>query len=174
MVIRGKLFALVAAVLAAFTITAGATVAQAAPASPGGATPSPLGTPPPLSEAKAAATVRALGYTPTSTGGYDPARDLSVIVGYDSAAVDGHPQEAFLFHLGRLVGPAASPSAGVRWLWSTGDTVAIGYDLYKPDDPLCCATGGAATVRFHWTGDHVEALDPLPSTDWSAPLSRRG
>jgi hypothetical protein len=173
MVSRGKLYALVVTVLVALVATGGGAVAQAAAPVPGPRS-APLASGRPLTPAAAAAAVRALGYTPTDTAGYDPDHDLSVIVGSLSSAVDGHPQEAFLFHRGRLIGPAAAPSAGVRWLWSTGDTVALGYDLYRPDDPLCCASGGASTVRFHWTGHHVGAEDPLPPTSWSAPLSRRG
>ncbi|WP_250291317.1 LppP/LprE family lipoprotein [Frankia sp. CiP1_Cm_nod1] len=126
-------------------------------------------------ETAAVAVVREHGYTPTGTAGYRPDNDLSVIVGRWTAAVDGHPQQAFLFHRGRLVGTGTQlPSAAVEWLWSTGDVVALSYQLYRPDDPLCCSTGGAATVRYQWNGTTAVPLDPVPSADWSASVSRRG
>jgi hypothetical protein len=137
------------------------------------ARPAPVPGPPSLAQAEAA--VRAHGYTPVVTDGYERTRTLSVIIGTWAASADGHPQQAFLFHLGRYVGPdTAVPSAGERWIWSTDDVVAIGYELYRPDDPLCCPTAGAATVRYRWTGSKVVAMDPVPSPDWSAPRSRRG
>jgi hypothetical protein len=119
--------------------------------------------------------VRAHGYTPVVTDGYDRTRTLSVIIGTWAASADGHPQQAFFFHLGHYVGPdTAVPSAAERWTWSTDDVVAIEYELYRPADPLCCPTAGATTVRYRWTGSKVVALDAVPSPDWSAPKSRRG
>jgi hypothetical protein len=97
-----------------------------------------------------------------------------VIIGMLSGSVDGHPQQAFLFHKGHYVGPDTSvPSATESWVWSTDDTVALQYQLYRPDDPMCCPSGGATTVRFEWRGGRVVAADPLPSADWDALLSRR-
>ncbi|ADP78677.1 hypothetical protein FraEuI1c_0599 [Pseudofrankia inefficax] len=118
--------------------------------------------------------VKAAGYTPADTSGYDPGRSLSVIIGILTGSADGHPQQAFLFHDGRYVGvDAGVASASTSWVWSTNDTVALQYQLYRPDDPMCCPTGGATTVRFEWLGGRVVTADPLPSADWNAPLSRR-
>ncbi|ONH33479.1 hypothetical protein BL253_01460 [Pseudofrankia asymbiotica] len=146
-------------------------------ASPAATAPGPAATAAPggrLSAADAAAVVRASGYTPTDTSGYDPDRTLSVILGMLATSADGHPQRAFLFHDGRYVATdAALPSATVGWIWSTDDTVALQYQLYRPDDPMCCPTAGAATVRFVWAGSAVAPIDPLPSSDWDAPTSRR-
>ncbi|WP_131786312.1 LppP/LprE family lipoprotein [Protofrankia symbiont of Coriaria ruscifolia] len=123
---------------------------------------------------RAEALVRARGYTATETGGYDPDNDLSVIVGRWTDAVDGHPQQAFLFHRGRLVGTdTLVPSATIGWLWSTSDVVALTYQLYRTDDPLCCPTAGAATVRYQWNGTKIVPLDSVPAADWSASASRR-
>jgi hypothetical protein len=124
--------------------------------------------------AEATAVVQAAGYTPTDTSGYDPGRTLSVILGMLATSADGHPQRAFLFHDGHYVGTDATmPSATVSWIWSTDDTVALQYQLYRSDDPLCCPTAGAATVRFTWTGGAVAVVDPVPSADWEASPSRR-
>ncbi len=153
--------------IAAVVLTGwGGGVARAAPVSPS-ATPS-------LSLDQALTAIRSQGYTATQTGGFRQNDDLSVIVARRSGSVDGHPQRAFLFHRGRLVGAdTARPSATIRWIWSTSDVVAIGYDLYHSNDPLCCPTAGAATVRYRWDKTKVASLDPVPPASWSAPVSRR-
>lgn len=40
-------------------------------------------------------------------------------------------------------------------------TFQVTYLIYKPGDAQCCPTGGQASVRFHWDGSKVTALDPL-------------
>ncbi|WP_131746963.1 LppP/LprE family lipoprotein [Frankia sp. Cppng1_Ct_nod] len=153
--------------IAAVVLTGwGGGVARAAPVSPS-ETPSP-------SLDRALATIRSQGYTATQTGGFNQNNDLSVIVARWSGSVDGHPQRAFLFHRGHLVGAdTARPSATIRWIWSTSDVVALGYDLYHSTDPLCCPTAGAATVRYRWDETKVSSQDPVPPASWSAPVSRR-
>ncbi|OAA23873.1 LppP/LprE lipoprotein [Frankia sp. EI5c] len=140
-----------------------------APSAPAGGSSSTAA----LTLAQASRLVRDRGYTPLTTGGYEPTHDLSVIVGRLSTSVDGHPQQAFFFHRGRFVGTDTTASANVRWVWSTGDVVALQYDLYRPDDPMCCPSAGASTVRFRWDGSAVVPLDPIPTNSWSAPKSRR-
>jgi LppP/LprE lipoprotein len=118
--------------------------------------------------------VKAHGYTPIDTSGFDADRTLSVIIGMLSGSADGHPQQAFFFNSGRYVGTDTSvASASVAWVWSTDDTVALQYQLYRADDPMCCPTAGAATVRFRWAAGTISALDPVPSPDWETPASRR-
>jgi len=51
--------------------------------------------------------------------------------------------------------------------------MALQYQLYRPDDPMCCPTAGATTVRFAWNGTTAAPLDRLPSTGWNAPAGRR-
>ncbi|WP_026311067.1 LppP/LprE family lipoprotein [Parafrankia elaeagni] len=178
------------AMSAAFATPSASVPGTSAPTPPGTAPPSstPPGSTPPgtpgagsaaavpgggLTAAQAASLVRGQGYTPLGVSGYEPGFALSVIVGRLSTSVDGHPQQAFFFHRGRYVGTGTTPSAGVRWVWSTSDVVALQYDLYRPGDPMCCPSAGAAAVRFGWDGSGVVPLDPIPSSDWSAPLSRR-
>jgi hypothetical protein len=147
-------------------------VAAAAPPTASAATPAPAGGG--LSTAGAVALVKGRGYAPANTSNYDPNRTLSTIIGVWAASADGHPQQAFFFHQGRFVAAdAPESSADITWVWSTDDTVALQYQLYRPDDPMCCPSGGAATVRFTWSGTALKPLDPLPSTDWDAPLGRR-
>ncbi|MEX5636629.1 LppP/LprE family lipoprotein [Parafrankia sp. FMc2] len=175
----------VTALLAGAMSAAFATPSASVPGTsvPGTSAPTPPGTPGAgpaaavpgggLSAAQAASLVRSQGYTPLGVSGYEPGFALSVIVGRLSSSADGHPQQAFFFHRGRYVGTGTTPSAGVRWVWSTSDVVALQYDLYRPGDPMCCPSAGAATVRFGWDGSGVVPLDPIPPSDWSAPLSRR-
>lgn len=144
--------------------------ASAGPQSQSTGTAAPAGA---LTTARAANIVHGRGYTPLGVEGYTASMPLSVIVGRLSTSVDGHPQQAFFFHEGRFVGTDVAASANVRWVWSTGDTVALQYDLYRPDDPMCCPSAGASTVRYHWNGSAVVPLDPIPSNSWSAPASRR-
>jgi hypothetical protein len=158
----------------AAAIAAGGTAAPAlaaAPTAQTAAAPAPTGG---LTAAAAEALVRSHGYTPVDTSGYDPSRALSVIIGILSGSADGHPQQAFFFHNGHYVGTdTAEPSATESWVWSTGDTVAIQYQLYRPDDPMCCPSAGAATVRFRWSGGSASPLDTVPTTSWGAVTSRR-
>lgn len=126
------------------------------------------------SVAKAGSVVRAAGYTPISYGGFDPGNDLSVIIGVLSTSADGHPQRAFLFHLATFIGyDTPQPSAAIRWIWSTDQVVALQYDLYHPDDPMCCPTAGGDTVRYQWNGTGVTPLDPIPSSALTAAAGRR-
>jgi hypothetical protein len=157
---HGLVCGLLACALAALTAPASVTAADAAPSGTG------------LKAAEA--TVEAASYTPFVTTGFDPARTLSVIIGMATGSVDGHPQQAFFFHNGHYVGrDTGEPSASEDWVWSTDTTVAIQYQLYRPDDPMCCPTGGASTVRFVWDGTTVRPIDPVPSSAWNAALSRR-
>jgi hypothetical protein len=151
---------LLACGLAALTGPVTATAADAAPAGTG------LGA--------AIATVKAADYTPFVTTGFDANRALSVIIGMATGSADGHPQQAFFFHNGHYVGvDTGQPSASEDWVWSTDTTVALQYQLYRPGDPMCCPTGGASTVRFVWNGTTVKPIDPVPTSSWTAALSRR-
>ena len=172
---RAALAATLAAVLATGTA---APVLAASPTGQPTATPSaPVThspTPPGGSLAAALAAVRRAGYTPADVSGYDPGRTLSVIVAVLSGSADGHPQRAFFFHDGQPAGnDSTSASAALSWVWSTDDTVAIQYQLYRPSDPMCCPSAGAATVRFRWSGGKVSPLDTVPTTSWSAATGRR-
>jgi len=64
--------------------------------------------------------------------------------------VDGDPVGMKEFTL-------ATASAGVD-----ATTYSITYRVYRPSDPHCCPSGGAATVRFRWAGTTLNALDPMP------------
>lgn len=111
--------------------------------------------------------------------GYDPlvsnwqnGRTLNVIVGLVHGGGDGHNQRAFFFAGGRPIGTDTSdPSADMRIVSATDDTVSLRYGLYTAKDALCCPSSFAA-VRYHWTGSKLVPLDPIPPADSSTAPSR--
>jgi hypothetical protein len=122
----------------------------------------------------AEALVRAKGYRPYADLGWGSPNALKVVLGTVSISVDGYSNRAFFFADGRYVGTdTPTDSAGIVALWSTGDTLALSYQLYNPEDPMCCPTANAATVRYRWTGGSLVPLDRVPSADWTAVPSRR-
>jgi len=113
--------------------------------------------------AAAIATVRAHGFTPVNTSDYHPSHTLRVLIGRLTAAGDGYSQRAFFFVDGRYIGTDTSaPSATLRAV-AQGDTeVTLAYPLYRQSDAMCCASAGAARVRFQLNNGKLVALDPIP------------
>ena len=121
----------------------------------------------------AVATVKQKGYTPKSTQGWFSDRGLNVLVARATRSADGYNQQAFFFQNARYVGTDAKlPSRQVNDIWSTGDTIALMYILYRRNDPNCCPTGGGKIVRFHWNGRRLVALDSIPTTSPASRISR--
>jgi hypothetical protein len=116
--------------------------------------------------AEAEAVVTRQGFDPIEVVGFDGTADLQMVLGHSHGSADAGREWAFFFDpKGEYLGTdAAQPTVGLDLSWSSGDTVALRYTLYHTDDPQCCPSGGAATVRFHWDGTRVLALDPIPST----------
>jgi LppP/LprE lipoprotein len=82
----------------------------------------------------------------------------------DCGGGDGHDQRIWFFTGSRFVGTdAPNSSAEIIGVWRDGDTLAFLYVLYRRSDSLCCPTGGGEIVRFHWTGNRLARLDPLPA-----------
>jgi hypothetical protein len=52
--------------------------------------------------------------------------------------------------------------AEVFGLWRDDKTFAFMYVIYKPQDALCCPTGGGEIVRYKWNGRQFQALDRAP------------
>jgi hypothetical protein len=89
-----------------------------------------------------------------------------VIIAVVTVSATGYAEQAFFFVHGRYIGTdLADTSATIRSAWRGEDTIAFYYTLYKTDDPNCCPLGGAAIVRYHWTGTRLVPLDPIPSRD---------
>ncbi|MCX5182608.1 LppP/LprE family lipoprotein [Streptomyces sp. NBC_00268] len=119
--------------------------------------------------------VRAKGFDPYVHG---PASawakyTLRVLVGVKEPG-DSYTNFAFFFVGKRYLGTdSTNPSARMQVVKQTKDTVAVKYTLYRPDDALADPSGGNTTVRYKWTGVKLMPLDPVPTDNWSAPLSRR-
>jgi hypothetical protein len=124
--------------------------------------------------ATAAAVVHAHGYTPNDTSQYHPDQTLRVLVGTRTRSADGYQQQAFFFLDGRYIGTdTAQPSASIKVL-SQGDTeVTLAYPLYHAHDPLCCPSGGSATVNFQLNNGRLTPLQSIPPADSQAGLSRQ-
>jgi hypothetical protein len=123
---------------------------------------------------QAVAVVKAHGYTPDDTASYHHNQTLQVLVATRTGSADGYAQQAFFFIDGRYLGTDTStPSAGIK-LVSQGDTEAtLAYRLYRPGDPLCCARGGEAMVRFALNNGRLVPLDPIPPANSSTAASRQ-
>lgn len=102
---------------------------------------------------------------------YDPSKNTSlnlspfaVLIGTCTGSADGHCQKPFFFYNWKPVGTdEAFAGTDIMVKWTTEDTIAVEYTLYRKDDPLCCSTLGASIVRFHWDGKKVAPLDPIPA-----------
>jgi hypothetical protein len=118
--------------------------------------------------------VAAHGYTPDSNSQWARIDGLNGITATATGSADSYDRRAFFFYGNSYLGTdAPQASADVGETWSTSDTVALSYRLYKPSDPACCFTAGSALVRFHWDGSRLRALDIIPSADGDAAYSRR-
>jgi hypothetical protein len=114
------------------------------------------------------------GFTPTDTSVYHPTQTLRVLIGNRTESGGGGAQQAFFFVDGRYAGTDTSePSARVS-IVEQGDTeVTLAYGLYKKRDPLCCPSGGQATVRFELNNGTLTPLDPIPPVTSGTGLSRQ-
>ncbi|HLI31850.1 MAG TPA: LppP/LprE family lipoprotein [Solirubrobacteraceae bacterium] len=114
--------------------------------------------------ASAIAVLRHAGYEPISTATYNPEDALRVLIGARPGVAEGHRQQAFFFLDSRYLGTDSStPSGSISVLGSGVDEVTLGYALYRPHDPPCCASGGLAQVRFSLNDGTLRPDRPLPS-----------
>ncbi|HSZ68813.1 MAG TPA: LppP/LprE family lipoprotein [Solirubrobacteraceae bacterium] len=124
--------------------------------------------------ATAAAVVKTQGYTPSDVSEYHPNQTLRVLVGTRTGSADGYDQRAFFFVDGKYLGTDSSaPSASIRVVSQSDTEVALAYALYRPHDPLCCATGGEATVHFQLNNGQLVPLQPIPPASSTSGLSRQ-
>lgn len=104
-----------------------------------------------------------LGYGHCSPYSFHPEYMLRVIICIISGSADGHGMHAFFFVDDKYLGTdSASASPTITYVSQDDTTVTLSYVVYKAGDPMCCATGGTAKVRFHWDGERLVALDPIP------------
>jgi hypothetical protein len=122
----------------------------------------------------ALAVVKAHGYTAGDTSDYHPNQTLRVLVGTRTGSGDGYGQQAFFFLGARYLGTdTREPSASVKVVAQSDTEVTLAYPLYRPHDPLCCASGGKATVRFQLNNGHLVPLGTIPPVSSQTGLSRQ-
>ncbi len=122
----------------------------------------------------ALAVVKTHGYTASDSTDYHPNQTLRVLVGTRTGSGDGYGQQAFFFVGDRYIGTDTSePSASLKVTAQSDTEVTLAYHLYKPHDPLCCASGGQATVRFQLNNGRLVALDTIPPVNSQTGLSRQ-
>jgi hypothetical protein len=122
----------------------------------------------------ALAVVKAHGYTAGDTSDYHPDQTLRVLVGTRTGSGDGYGQQAFFFVGGRYIGTdTREPSASVKVVAQSDTEVTLAYPLYRPHDPLCCAGGGKATVRFQLNNGRLVPLGTIPPVSSQTGLSRQ-
>jgi hypothetical protein len=51
--------------------------------------------------------------------------------------------------------------------------VTLAYPLYRPHDPLCCASGGQAIVHFQLNNGRLVPLNPIPPANSQTGTSRQ-
>jgi hypothetical protein len=142
----------------AFLLTAGCSFSgQAVPHGPSPSTSSSTG----VAAAQAIVTART-GYGHCATNGWVAGDTFQVLTCVAPGAATP-PEFAFFFAGGAYLGTdTRHPSAQVRVLSRSADTVTLAYDLFRFGDPDCCPTAGSASVRYHWDGRTVTPLDPVP------------
>jgi hypothetical protein len=122
---------------------------------------------------EAAAALRARGYTANNTSEYHSGQALRVLVGTRTGSGDGYGQQAFFFVNGRYIGTdAKEPSATVKVVSQSDAEITIAYPLYRPNDALCCPSGGTATVHFQLNNGRLTPLDRIPPATSKTGLSR--
>jgi hypothetical protein len=122
----------------------------------------------------ALAVVRAHGYTASDTSDYHPNQTLRVLVGTGSHSNDGYDKRAFFFVDGRYLGTDSSrPSAQIGVVSQSDTEVTLAYQLYRPNDPLCCPGGGTARVRFQLNNGRLVPLNPIPPVSSTTGTSRQ-
>jgi hypothetical protein len=124
--------------------------------------------------AAAVAVVKTHGYTPADVSQYHANQTLRVLLGTRTGSADGYEQRAFFFLDGKYLGTDSSQSSASIKLVSQSDTeVVLAYTLYHPHDPLCCSTGGQATVHFQLNNGQLVPLQPIPPASSTSGLSRQ-
>ncbi len=149
------------------TTTIPATVAP-----PTQSTLPPSSAPPDIGgRATAAAKVTSLGWdSDTEVGSFAPGY-LSAFGAHHQGSINGRCDYVFFFLGDRYLGTdVASCSELSRAVSSDGGTVRVEYPLYRDNDAGCCPSGGSAFVRFHWNGQRLAPLDPIPPL--TGPLRR--
>ncbi len=97
---------------------------------------------------------------------WNPQAPINAIIGTLTSSADGASQWAFFFAGNQYIGhDTKDPSYEVNFVGRTENQITLAYTIYKPNEPVCCPTGGTKKVRFQWNGKTLVPLDPIPSSD---------
>ncbi|MEU7167195.1 LppP/LprE family lipoprotein [Streptomyces morookaense] len=134
--------------------------------SPSAAGQSPKGASPgaPFNVDAALAQIKRMGFTADT----EPA-ELKTLKGpfraihsHCTGTTDGHCVIVMFFHDNDYVGYDARGTGESTILSQDGTTVALSYPVFKPTDPMCCASGGTREFRARWEGGKVAFTPPMP------------
>ena len=118
--------------------------------------------------------LREHGYEAKETSEYHPGQTLRVLVGTGAQSNDGYDKRAFFFIDGRYIGTDTStPSAQVSVVRQSDTEVTLSYALYRPNDALCCPSGGQAKVTFQLNNGKLQPTGPIPPEQSSTGFSRQ-
>ena len=121
--------------------------------------------PAPASLSAAEAVVRGDGYTPysDSASNWDPSAQINVILGTLTGSADGFNNWAFFFAGNTFIGhDASNPSNQISVFGRTSNVITLSYQLFAPNDPLCCPTAPSQNVRYQYANGVLTPLDPIP------------
>ncbi len=122
---------------------------------------------------RAAATVRARGYTPDDLSEYHSNQTLRALVGTRNGSADGYGQQVFFFVDGRFIGTdTKEPSASLKVISQNDTETVVAYRLYRPGDPLSSPSGGQAVVHFQLNNGSLAPLGTIPPARSSSGTSR--
>ena len=141
----------------------------ASPASTAPSTSPPTTAAPVLASlTQAEAVVMGDDYTPydDSASNWDPMAPINVILATKTGSADGYNNWAFFFAGNTYIGHDTSdPSTAISVFGRTKTVITLAYQLYAPDDALCCPTAPTQNVRFQYLNGVFTPLDPIPTTD---------
>ncbi len=118
--------------------------------------------------------LREHGYEAKETTEYHPEQTLRVLIGTGAQSNDGYDKRAFFFVDGKYIGTDTStPSAQVSVVRQSDTEVTLSYALYRPNDALCCPSGGQAKVTFQLNNGKLQPTGPIPPEQSSTGVSRQ-
>lgn len=141
----------------------------------------PSTSPPPPAHGKddALAVIASRGMHELDSRAWDDSHKLRAIQAIANDAANPRGARYFFFVDGDLVGTddLTTHEAEGTYTSSTDDSITLTYAVYRPADGLCCPSGGAEQVTYHWDGSTLTAarsatIPPSTTTTTRAPAPR--
>jgi hypothetical protein len=117
----------------------------------------------PFSYQVAAAKIASQGYVISSGPDVSSRGPLRAFVVICRGSADGHCGVIDFFYNNKYTGALTEGHAGKLWVTEydarivsqDGRTVVLDLPLSRPEDPLCCPSGGTLVARYIWNGRTV-------------------